>query len=430
MFNKENLTEDQKLARKLRLQGKSRREVAVELWAVSSRESTLRSWESKGLLEDEITEEDTVTGDSEEVGETLTEETLEKLCDSSDWSISNLAKRLRSSQRTNNQLRKVQREVFDSSDGEQPKNLADVLAEASANINKAPTVVMKESKDGLHMTAEILYSDLQVSKLMHGYDTNVAIARSQEYIKRVLLDIYDKEEQGIVFDKIILAVLGDIIESDKKHPNSGRACDTGTAEQMKIATEILANDVIEPLARLGYPVEVVMITGNHDHDGHGLEMYLPGSQHLSWPLYHSIKMITEARGYDHVSFVIPDGAYHIHEIYGFNTLYEHGVGVSTSEAALTKRMVERGNQVRKHMSYIRIGDKHNVSRFNLDTKVVNGSFFGRCDDKNGGEYSAIAGYAAEPAQLVIYHTPREESDSRLSVCDSFIVQLGHIKKDF
>lgn len=428
MFNKENLTEDQKMARELRLQGKSRREVAMELWQVSSRESTLRSWESKGLLDEDegLVEEPVVVEE-----DTLDENTLDSLCESTDWSVSNLAKRLRSAQRSNNQLRKVQREMFDSSESgdNPPKNLLDVLEEASVNINKAPEVIMNPSVDGQRMTAEILLSDTQYGKLMHGYNTDVAVARTKEYLKTVIDDIVQKVSQGIVFDKIILALLGDIIESDKKHANSGRACDSGTAEQMKIATEVLFNDVIEPLAVLGYPVDVVMITGNHDHDGRGLEMYLPGSQHLSWPLYHSLRMITEAKGYTHVDFEIPDGAYFIKDIYGFNTLYEHGVGVSTSEAALTKRLVERGNQVRKHMTYIRIGDKHNVSRFNTDTKVINGSTFGRCDDKNGGEYSAIAGYAAEPAQLTIYHTPRQEGDSRLSVCDSLLVQLGHVKKD-
>lgn len=58
MFNKDNLTEEQKLARELRLQGKSRRQVAKELWEVSSRESTIRSWEDKGLLDVVLSERD------------------------------------------------------------------------------------------------------------------------------------------------------------------------------------------------------------------------------------------------------------------------------------------------------------------------------------------------------------------------------------
>lgn len=417
-----NLTQEQVEVKELLTQGKSAREVARIMWDRGSRESTIRNWVKKGLLDEEVVEE--------EITEELTPEVLEVLCENPDWNVSNLAKRLRSAQRSNNQLRKVQRELFDGSDTDgTQKTLQDVLGEVACSVNTAPKVLMRSSTTGTHMIAEVILSDIQWGKLMHGYNTSVATARVQEYLKTVISDIHDKMDSGIVFDKIILALLGDIIESDKKHPNSARACDTGTAEQLKTATEVLFIDVIEPLARLGVPVEVVAITGNHDHEGHGLNMYLPGSQHLSWPMYHSLQMICAAKGYAHVTFEIPDGAYLIKEIYGFNVLYEHGVGVSTSEAALTKRLVERGNQVRKHMIYIRIGDKHNVSRFNLDTKVVNGATFGRCDDKGGGEYSAIVGYAAEPAQLTIYHTPREEGDSRLSVCGSLLVQLGHIVKD-
>ena len=68
-------------------------------------------------------------------------------------------------------------------------------------------------------------------------------------------------------------------------------------------------------------------------------------------------------------------------------------------------------------------DKHNISRFNEDTLVVNGAFFG--GDTEGSEYSSICGYASDPAQLVVFHTPR--TDDRLSVYASLIVQLKHIK---
>lgn len=410
-------------------------QTAVKVFGKKTKESTVRRYKKDylkdghcfGVTLNEQGHEEEVS--SEEDDWKLPEDTLEELTKHPEWEVSNLAKRLRHGQRANNQLRKIQREVFDC-DGVKPKTLPDILQEILPSVNEAPKVVMKSScESDSNMIAEVLLSDVQWGKLMHGYNTEVATARVREYIKRVIEDIRDKERNGVFFDKIILALLGDIIESDKKHANSGRACDTGTAEQLKTATEVLFNDVIEPLANLGYKLDVVSITGNHDHDGHGLNMYLPGSQHLSWPMYHTLKMLTKAKGYKHVTHEIPEGAYLVKDIYGFNTLYEHGVGVSTSEAALMKRITERGNQVRKHMSYIRIGDKHNVSRFNLDTKVVNGATFGRCDDKGGGEYSSIAGYAAEPAQLTIYHTPRDSEDTRLSICDSLLVQLGHITKE-
>ncbi len=357
----------------------------------------------------------------------VSEETLEQAIKYGDADYANLAKRLRTAQVTNNQLRKIHRGTVDNTG----VDLKKIITEAVSNVEKntESCAIHPCKNNGQHITAEVLLSDIQYGKLMHGYNTQVAVARVKEYILEVKLKIQQLISKGFVFDKIILAMIGDLLESDRKHPNSGRACDSGTSEQMKTAIESLFCDVIEPLALLGIPIDVISITGNHDHDGHGLNMYMPGEQHLSWPLYHSLKMLTEAKGYDHVTHEIPTGCYTVKEIYGFNTLYEHGVGVSVSEAALTKRMSQRGEQVRKHISYMRMGDKHNVSRFNNDTRVINGSTFGSCDDKCGGEYSAIVGYSSEPAQLTLFHTPRQKGDDRLSICDSLLVQLGHIKGD-
>lgn len=397
-------------------EGLSSRKICSKLGLPTSRKSSINN-----IIKQNLKEVDSVEF------EDMTDEQMEVLCEHPDWSVSNLAKRLRAAQRTNNQLRKIQREVFDQED---TVTLSELLSSMVDKVERsAPVKLLSPQHTLKNMTAEILLSDVQWGKLMHGYNSEVATERVKEYASQVINDILVKEDQGVYFDKILLVFLGDIIESDKKHANSGRACDTGTAEQMKTATEVLFTYVIEPLARLGYPMEIVSITGNHDHDGHGLNMYQSGAQHLSWPLYHTLKMLTEAKGYTHVIHDIPEGMYTIKNIYGFNVLYEHGVGVSTSEAALSKRMAERGNQVRKHITYMRMGDKHNISRFNNDTKIVNGAFFGNCDDNGGGEYSAIVGYSSEPAQLVIYHEERPEGDPRLSISDSLLVQLGHIKKD-
>jgi len=218
-------------------------------------------------------------------------------------------------------------------------------------------------------------------------------------------------------------MLGDIIESDKKHLNSGRACDSGTAEQMTNAQTAIFLDVIEPLAQLGIPMDVIMVTGNHDHDGHGLNMFEPGKNHLSYPMFHAIKSFVEFRGYKHVKSFIPIGCFHIHQIYNHNILYEHGVGVSCAEASMKSRRQQRSQQTRKMITYMRVGDKHNVTRFNEDTLVVNGAFFG--SDTEGTEYSGISGYEADAGQIMFFHVPRDD-DRRLTIYDSFVIQLAHI----
>lgn len=73
-----------------------------------------------------------------------------------------------------------------------------------------------------------------------------------------------------------------------------------------------------------------------------------------------------------------------------------------------------------------MGDKHSVSRFNEDTLIVNGAFFGCKPSDLGEEYSSVQGYSARAAQLVLFHVPRKKEDDRLTIYDSFLIQLNHI----
>ena len=271
------------------------------------------------------------------------------------------------------------------------------------------------------ITIELLFSDIQIGKLMADYDSKVAERRLHEWLDVAMVRMGQYEELGYHIEKIVFAVLGDVIESDKKHDNSARACDIGTADQMRLAIEWL-NRILISIVDVA-PVECVMITGNHDHDGHGLNMFMPGREHLSWPVYQAVKMLSEAQGLP-VTFYIPEGSFHVHEIYNSTVLYEHGVGVATSGAALKKHVGNRIDQIKRFISLFRMGDKHNISRFNNDRHVVNGAFFG--DSRHGEEYSGIAGYDGEPAQLMFAHVQRDD-DYRSTIFDSLAIQVGHIK---
>lgn len=305
------------------------------------------------------------------------------------------------------------------------EDFLNAMEAVASNLKPAKPVKMQSRAKGTKMTAELLLSDLQIGKLIPGYyNTEIARKRIQKYCEAVIFKIKQHQKSGYKFDKIVLAMLGDLIESDKKHPNSARATDTSTAEQLANCQEYLFVYLIEPLAKLGIPMDVVCVTGNHDHDDHGLAQFAPGKNHLSWPLYHAMRMFTKARGYKHVSFSIPQGAFHLHEIYGHNVLYEHGVGVGATEASMFSRRAQRSQQLGKGITYFRMGDKHHISRYNEDTLVVNGAFFG--GDCEGLDYSSINGYSSQPGQVIFFHVPRNEPN-RLPVYDSFIIQLGHIQ---
>jgi hypothetical protein len=304
----------------------------------------------------------------------------------------------------------------------------DILDGLAQDLPNRPPVEHKKfygAQAGTAMTVELLFSDLQIGKLVPGtYNTPIAKARMVEYTRAALFKIEQQAALGYRIERIVLAVIGDIIESDKKHKNSGRACDTGTAEQMQDAIEGLFLQVIEPLARLGIPMHVIMVTGNHDWDDHGIAMFEPGRQQLSWPLYKSVELLTKRSGYFDVTFDIPIGSYTTYDIYGQTALYEHGVGVSVAESAMKAHKIKRSEQEKRHLDYFRMGDKHTVTSFNSGRYVVNGAFFGAT--KGGAEYSGIAGYDSVPAQWMGFHVPRDSPDM-LSLFDTFVIQLGHVR---
>jgi hypothetical protein len=301
----------------------------------------------------------------------------------------------------------------------------DALERLAGEIAERPPIDYRKfigGQVGTPLTVEVLLSDLQIGKLLPGYNTLVARKRLFELGRSALFQIEQKMSVGYRVERIVLALLGDIIESDKKHKNSARATDTGTSEQIYDALLSIFEFIIEPLGRLGIEVEVHCIPGNHDHDDHGLAMFQPGRQQLSWPLYKALELVTHRAGYGNVQFVIPEGSYSVASIYGQHVLYEHGVGVAVSEQAMKQHKVKRAEQERKHLTYFRMGDKHTVTSFNAGQMIVNGAFFGA--GPGGSEYSSIAGYSSVAAQWMGFHVPRQ--DNRLSLYDSFTIQLEHI----
>lgn len=301
----------------------------------------------------------------------------------------------------------------------------DGLADVVSRINATPPVCYPRfvgAQAGLPMTVEVLLSDLQIGKLSPTYNTEVARKRLYELGRAVLFQIEQKISLGYRVERIVLGLLGDIIESDKKHKNSARATDTGTAEQIADAIEGIWQFIVQPLAKLGIPMDIAAVPGNHDWDDHGMGMFRPGRDMLSFPLYRSLEMLTRAAGYGNVKWDIAEGTYTTVDFYGQKALYEHGVGVSCAEAAMKAHKIKRSEQEGRHLTYFRMGDKHNVSTFDCGRYVVNGAFFG--SGPTGQEYSGIAGFSSVAGQWMGFHVARP--DKRLTLYDTFTIQLEHI----
>ncbi len=333
-----------------------------------------------------------------------------------------LSRKLRLQMNNNNTLRRNERAMLDAMNAQEAA-LETIKRAVSGAVFAPPTPKPTQNPNGRKLTIELLFSDLQIGKLMDDYDSQVAARRVDEWTTVAIDRIHQYETLGYKIERIVLAVLGDIIESDKKHDNSGRACDIGTAQQIELAIDWMFNRVLLPLSSVDAPIDVVMITGNHDWDGHGLTMFKPGREQLSWPMYHAVRMLSEAAKLN-ATFDIPEGSFTTADIYGQTILYEHGVGVAASAAAMKKHVANRTDQLKQYISLFRMGDKHNICRFNNDRFVVNGAFFG--DSRSGEEYSGIAGYDGEPAQLMFAHVQRADNQ-RTSLFDSLAIQLGHVK---
>ena len=328
----------------------------------------------------------------------------------------------RNQQISNNQLRRDHRALVDRvNELELTRDVLESIVD-SLNERKPQPIKIKDNPKGLPMTVEMLLSDLQIGKLGAGYDTGVAQRRLKEYGEAAVFQIKQKADAGYRVERIVLALLGDIIESSKKHANSAKATDTDTAEQIHDSIVGIMEYIIDPLASLGIPFEINCIAGNHDWDDHGIEQWKPGRRMLAYPIYKGLELICKRSGYHHVHFNIPDGVYMIAEIYGHKVLYEHGVGIAATESAMKAHKIKRSEQQQEYISLMRMADKHVVTFANAGQFIVNGAFFGAT--KAGIEYSEIAGYSSVPAQVMCFHVPRH--DARSPLYDIFIVQLEHV----
>lgn len=330
----------------------------------------------------------------------------------------------RSQQVQNNKLRAQQRAVLDALNEVRSFETSIRNAVAGINQHEFRLTPPEAEPDAEPMTVELLLSDLQIGKIDVGYNTDVAKARLREFTRAAIFQIRQKQSAGYKVERVVLVLLGDIIESSKKHGvQSALSTDTSTPEQIANAIEALYLDVITPLALLGIPLTVHGVGGNHDHDEPGMEMFKPGRLLLTYPLYKSLQMLTETAGMHHVEFRIPEGVYSLENYYGQTCLYEHGVGVKATEAGVVARKAARAEQLDAPITYIRIAHYHNTTLFNGGQHCVNGSFFGA--NGAGTEYSSISGYSSEPSQLLITHCPAKRR--RYTLYDFFVIRLGHIK---
>ncbi|QHZ59814.1 metallo-dependent phosphatase [Alteromonas phage vB_AmeM_PT11-V22] len=360
---------------------------------------------------------------SESEEEELNDAEIETLCESPDTAISNLAKRLRTAQRTNTQLRRIQREVFDQDVNFKAHIKA--VENVVGRINPNPVVELPK-KDNLDnkppATVEILFSDLQIGKVGEQFNTEKAIKAIEEYGKEILAYI-DRMSDRYYIERIVFESLGDIVEDHMKHGiQSATSTDSGLSEQMANAITYVWEKVLYPLFSLGIDTDVLCIAGNHGSSQHkGMDMFKAGLYSYDYTIYKTWELLAKGCDFKNVDFIIPEGVFGYLNIYGNYLIAEHGYFNSATEKSMTDQMKKRGQQIKKHVEYFRCGDMHHTCSYDSHRLVLNGAFFGV--DEGGTEYSGIIGFSSVPSQVVMLHTP-EERIGRNTIKDFHVIQLA------
>jgi hypothetical protein len=400
------------------LSGKTNTAIAIEVFGRKSMESSIRRYKAnREALDEDIVQEEEAS---------ISEEQLEELCNSGDWSVANLAKRLRSSQRTNNQLRKVQRGVFDREEAgdETTPSLESILSRAVKSMSTLPQTKYeyRPNRTAEKSTLEVLLGDYQIGKLSRYYNTERAIEGMMLYGKGII-DAIDKRRETFEVERIAMAMLGDLVEDSEKHGiQSAISTDTGMSEQIHDAIESIWTGVIQPLAELRIPMDILCIVGNHGSSTRkGMGVFKEGLYSFDYIIHKTLESYCRIAGYDHVVFDIPEGIFGTKEIYGKLGIYEHGYTNAFTEKGMVDQMRKRGGQLEKHASYFRQADKHHHICYGQAEQVCNSAFFGV--DQEGLEYSAILGFNSIPSQTIMFHVD-DKRLGRSNVKDIVNIQVA------
>lgn len=393
--------------------GGTKVKAANDVLGSKTKESTIRNAIGRGDIK--------LSSESVEEEDGLTEEILDKLCSNQDWDLANLAKRLRTAQKTNNQLRKVQRDIFDGE--EELVSLSEVINNAVSTINTKPRNSLKylPSIKGEPATLEVLLSDYQIGKVTRYYNTKTAIKGMALYGQRILEEVSSRQEK-YPLERIVVAMIGDIVEDHTKHGvGSAISTDTGLSEQMHNAITSIWESIIEPLSLLNIEMEVICVVGNHGSSTHkGMGSFKEGRYSYDFVVHKTLETLCRVSKYNHVTFNIPDGTFATTDFYGKHAIYEHGYHNNISEKGMVDQMRKRGSQLQIHPTYWRQGDKHHHTCFGQGEQVLNGAFFGT--DQEGLEYSGILGFSGIPSQTIMFHT-KEDSVGHATVKDIINIQV-------
>lgn len=260
----------------------------------------------------------------------------------------------------------------------------------------------KQSKKKRKMTMELLLSDIHYGKKTETFNLEVCRERmrhlSETFVKEV-----KREQKTYNVERVLIPILGDIIESATMHKlESLKGCEFGNSKQVQVAILSLFEDIIVPIEKLGLPMHLPCVTGNHDRTEVGRTYHNPGEENLTYIIYKTLEMLVKTAGFKNITFDIPIECYTTTEIYGNTALYEHyDNSKANTRVALENLMMKRQKQTKKVISFMRGGHFHETTMFGRGTIMTNGSVPGQ------DSYANVLGFDSEASQTINYYVETE-----------------------
>lgn len=279
------------------------------------------------------------------------------------------------------------------------KDLLDDVKFTKPQVIK-PVIDKKKRK----MTIEAMLTDLHYGKKTKTFNTEVAKRRMKKF-GQVLLSEIKRYSSLYSVERLITFLGGDIIENATFHGiESRRASEYGNSEQVVNSVKSLFEDYFVPIASTGIPMTVVCVTGNHDREDEHQTYQDPGRENLTWIIYKMLEKMCQLAGFNHIHFIIPDGVFHVLNIYGSPVLYEHGnfIKGGVNRKACESHISKRSKQIGQLIRFARFGHFHEKTMFGRGRVIVNASLPGQ------DSYSEINGYDSEASQTINYYIQTED----------------------
>jgi hypothetical protein len=300
----------------------------------------------------------------------------------------------------------------------------DILELISEMVNSIPKTKVKlpkrvKKKNLKPMTKELMLSDIHFGKKTKTFNLEICRKRLRE-LTQTLIDDIKRDSLNYNVERLIIALLGDIIESEMHGVESLRGLEFGTAKQMAESINSLFLDVLKPLADLGLPIDVPAVCGNHDRIDHKRTYQDPGLNNLTWTIYHTLELLCKQAGYTNMKFTIPEGPYVIVDIYGTKVLLEHGDNIKgTGRQAFETFISKRARQAGVMIDCMRSGHLHEYVMYSRGRAIQNASVCG------SDSFSEILGYMSEAGQTINSYVPTNKRPT--SFFKSFPVDLEQVK---